>query len=135
MKSVFVDTHYLIAVINRFDQSHKSSISIISQLTNTKLVVTETVLVETLNYFAEFRPEAKQYAADTIESFAANNNVEVIEQTSELFREGIKQYKSRLDKGYSLTDCISMNVCRQLGIHEILTHDHHFEQEGFKILL
>ncbi len=43
--------------------------------------------------------------------------------------------RSRLDKGYSLTDCISMNVCRKLGIKEILTHDRHFEQEGFEILL
>lgn len=135
MNSIFVDTHYSIAVINRLDQWHQSAIIIIGGLSNVKLVVTETVWVETLNYFAEFRAEAKQHAAETIESFSANLNVEVIEQTSEIFREGLKLYKSRLDKGYSLTDCISMNVCRELEISEILTHDHHFEQEGFKILL
>ncbi len=135
MKIIFVDTHYLIAIINRLDQWHQSAILIIGKLGNAKLVVTESVLVETLNYFAEFRPEAKQHAVETIENFSANVNVEVVEQTSELFREGMKLYESRLDKGYSLTDCISMNVCRGLNITEILTHDHHFEQEGFKILL
>ncbi len=135
MKIIFVDTHYLIAVINRLDQWHQSEILVIGKLGRAKLVVTKSVLIETFNYFAEFRPAAKQHAADTIESFSANVNVEVIEQTSEVFREGIKLYKSRLDKGYSLTDCISMNVCRELGITEILTHDHHFEQEGFEILL
>jgi len=51
------------------------------------------------------------------------------------FLKALELYESRLDKGYSLTDCISMNVCRELGIKEILTHDRHFEQEGFKILL
>jgi len=135
MKIIFVDTHYLIAIINRLDQWHQSAISAVGKLSKAKLVVTESVLVETLNYFAEFRPEAKQHAAETIESFSANVNVEVIEQTSELFRKGMKLYISRLDKDYSLTDCISMNVCHKLGITEILTHDHHFEQEGFKVLL
>ena len=135
MKIIFVDTHYLIAIINRLDQWHQSAISAVGKLGKAKLVVTESVLVQTLNYFAEFRPEAKQHAAETIESFSANVNVEVIEQTSELFRKGMKLYISRLDKDYSLTDCISMNVCHKLGITEILTHDHHFEQEGFKVLL
>jgi predicted nucleic acid-binding protein len=135
VRIILVDTHYLIAIINRLDQWHQSAISVIGKLGKAKLVVTESVLVETLNYFAEFRPEAKQHAAETIESFSANINVEVVEQTSKIFLEGMKFYKSRLDKGYSLTDCISMNVCRELGITEIFTHDHHFEQEGFKILL
>ncbi len=35
-------------------------------------------------------------------------------------------YKARPDKGYSLTDCISMNLMRERDITEILTHDHHF---------
>ncbi|MGH9948244.1 MAG: type II toxin-antitoxin system VapC family toxin [Pyrinomonadaceae bacterium] len=70
-----------------------------------------------------------------MEDFANNPNIEVIEQNKQLFEEGLSFYKSRLDKGYSLTDCISMNICRELGIKDILTHDRHFEQEGFEILL
>jgi predicted nucleic acid-binding protein len=34
-----------------------------------------------------------------------------------------------------LTDCISMETMRQEGITEILTHDAHFAQEGFTLLL
>ena len=44
-------------------------------------------------------------------------------------------YESRLDKGYSLTDCVSMQVMRERGISEVLTNDQHFAQEGFTILL
>jgi hypothetical protein len=40
-------------------------------------------------------------------------------------------YQSRLDKGYSLTDCISMQTMRREGLTEVLTNDRHFEQEGF----
>jgi uncharacterized protein len=61
--------------------------------------------------------------------------VKVIPRNANTFLEALELYETRLDKGYSLTDCISMNVCREIKITEILTHDHHFEQEGFKVLL
>lgn len=135
MKNIFVDTHYLVAIINRLDQWHSPAINIVNKLGNTKLIVTESVFIETLNYFAEFRSEVKLHAANSVEGFAINPDVEVIEQNKNLLANGIMLYKSRLDKGYSLTDCISMNTCRNLHIKEILTHDRHFEQEDFKILL
>jgi predicted nucleic acid-binding protein len=40
-------------------------------------------------------------------------------------------YQSRLDKGYSLTDCISMQTMRTEGLTQALTNDRHFVQEGF----
>ena len=43
--------------------------------------------------------------------------------------------RRRLDKGYSLTDCMSMVLCHEQGISDVLKHDRHFEQEGFAILL
>ena len=43
-------------------------------------------------------------------------------------------YKARPDKGYSLTDCISMNTMRAEGMAEVLTNDVHFRQEGFRAL-
>ncbi len=39
-----------------------------------------------------------------------------------------------LDKGYSLTDCISMQTMKSFSITEVLTHDKHFAQEGFTVL-
>ncbi len=56
-------------------------------------------------------------------------------QSHQTFLDGLALYKARPDKGYSLTDCISMEAMRQEGITEILTHDGHFTQEGFVILL
>lgn len=32
-------------------------------------------------------------------------------------------------------DCLSMGVMSERGINEVLTHDHHFEQAGFLLLL
>ena len=43
-------------------------------------------------------------------------------------------YASRLDKGYSLTDCVSMEAMRSEGLIDVLTNDRHFEQEGFRLM-
>ena len=48
---------------------------------------------------------------------------------------GLTLYETRPDKGYSLTDCISMTTMRQESITEVLTHDDHFTREGFGKLL
>jgi predicted nucleic acid-binding protein len=42
---------------------------------------------------------------------------------------------SRADKEYSLPDCISMNAMKDESLARILTHDHHFEQEQFEVLM
>ena len=64
-----------------------------------------------------------------------DEDVTVLPQTRQTFLEGLALYENRLDKGYSLTDCISMNACRTEGITEVLTNDHHFAQEGFVVLI
>jgi uncharacterized protein len=70
-----------------------------------------------------------------VRAIIAGSQVEVVWQTQELFESGLVLYQSRLDKGYSLTDCVSMIAMQQEGIQEVLTHDRHFAQEGFTILL
>jgi predicted nucleic acid-binding protein len=48
---------------------------------------------------------------------------------------GIELYRSRPDKDWSLTDCISFVVMSERRITTALTGDHHFEQAGFTALL
>ncbi|MDP9054382.1 MAG: hypothetical protein M3N93_08800 [Acidobacteriota bacterium] len=63
-----------------------------------------------------------------------NRRVTIEPHTAETFLSGLELYKQRLDKGYSLTDCISMQTMRREQITEALTSDRHFEQEGFRAL-
>ena len=58
----------------------------------------------------------------------------VTPQSRESFLAGLELYRTRPDKGYSLTDCISMQTMRRAGITQVLTNDRHFEQEGFQAL-
>lgn len=61
-------------------------------------------------------------------------SVRVIEMTRARFLEGLALYTARPDKAYSLTDCISMDVMRRERLTDVLTNDHHFTQEGFRIM-
>lgn len=60
--------------------------------------------------------------------------VHIIPQSHESFLSGFEFYAARPDKGYSLTDCISMQTMRREGLTQVLTNDRHFEQEGFRAL-
>jgi predicted nucleic acid-binding protein len=63
-----------------------------------------------------------------------NAAVRVIPQSHDSPLAGVTLYEARPDKGYSLTDCISIQTMWIEGLTEVLTNDRHFEQEGFRAL-
>lgn len=77
----------------------------------------------------------RQVATKLIDSINENSNITVVAQTSDQFQQGLELYKNRLDKNWSLTDCVSFKIMEQMSIYEALAYDKHFEQAGFKALL
>lgn len=135
MSTVFADTLYWIALINSRDQWHERAVSIKTALADSSLVTTDSVLTEVANFFAEYGEVMRRKVALAIRTILSDEQVEVFSETRQTFLDGLTMYESRSDKGYSITDCIAMNVMRKRGITEVLTHDTHFTQEGFHILL
>ena len=88
-----------------------------------------------MNFFSEYGEKARRGAVTQAEGILSGANIEVAPQSHETFIAGLTLYKARPDKGYSLTDCISMHAMHERGISDILTHDDHFRQEGFTVLL
>jgi predicted nucleic acid-binding protein len=135
MKQIFADTFYWTALLNPKDQWHSSAKEIQPKIANAQIVTTETILIELLNFYSEYGAEMRQNVVDTVRDILVDFDVEYLPHSPEIFLEALDFYENRLDKGYSLTDCISMLTMKKLGINGILTHDNHFEQEGLKILL
>jgi Predicted nucleic acid-binding protein, contains PIN domain len=135
MNRLFCDTLYFVALINPKDQWHQPALEVESIVEIVNLVTTEEVLIELLNFFSEFGEVMRLKVSAFVRALLLNPKFEIVGRTEMSFLDALELYESRLDKGYSLTDCISMNVYRELGIDKILTHDRHFEQEGFNILL
>ena len=134
MKLVFSDTVYWVALINPNDEWRGRALAAGASIQGAQLVTTDSVLIEVLNFFAEHREDARLRAVSAAEEILTNANTEVVRHTHKSFVAGLSLYKARADKGYSLTDCISMTTMHERNIMEVLTHDRHFAQEGFRLL-
>lgn len=134
MKLILADTFYWIALINPKDDWHNRVVNVTRNLQQVKIVTTDEVLTEVLNFLSTYGIQRRQKTVKLIKDIMVNPNILVFQQTRDSFLQGLNLYENRLDKEYSLTDCISMEVMKQLNITEILTHDQHFSQEGFMII-
>jgi predicted nucleic acid-binding protein len=134
MRRVYADTFYWIALLNPRDQSHQKAITLSRDLQPFEIVTTEDVLAEFLNYCGDRGIHLRQAAVFLVRQMLADPTVQVLFQNHKTFMDGLKLYEDRPDKGYSLTDCISMRVMREESLHDILTNDQHFVQEGFHCL-
>lgn len=134
MTAVFADTSYWIAIVRPNDQLAKPAKSARSLLGNVCLLTTDEVLTEFLAALSYDKCLRRQ-AVEMVRAILGDPNIKVLPQTRESFVQGISLYEQRFDKKYSLTDCISMNAMRSESVTQVLTNDHHFEQEGFDVLM
>jgi predicted nucleic acid-binding protein len=132
---VFADTVYFGALLVPNDNLHDVAVGVAGRSGGDTFVTTDAVLTELLAYVAKRGAHARAEAVGLVDDMQLDSAWTLVRQTGELWDRAFELYRQRMDKGYSLTDCISMVVCRDLGVAEVLSHDHHFEQEGFAILL
>ena len=135
MREVLVDTNYWIAIVNPRDNLYRRARQVGSALRDAKLLTTDAILTEYLNHFAGYDPRLRDAAAAQTRDVLEGNGAESVVTGREWLLRGLDLYERRRDKQYSLVDCISMEIMRERDIAEVLTHDHHFAQEGFTILL
>jgi hypothetical protein len=131
----FADTSFWIALSSRRDQYHSQAIAWHSVVmrTGSKIVTTEAVLWEWLNALAD--ATTRVIAAESYRRAHADSRVEVVPFEPELNGAAVELYRSRADKDWSLTDCLSFVVMERRRLLEALTTDHHFEQAGLKALM
>ncbi len=135
MRRIFADTLYWVALIHRKDQWHHAAVKVSRTLAGCHLVTTDEVLIEVLVAFCQAGPVLRLRAAALVRRLHQQPTITVHPQSRATFLAGLALYEARPDKSYSLTDCVSMHTMCQEGITEVLTHDNHFTQEGFIILL
>jgi len=126
MDSLFADTYYFQARVNRHDQHHARVLAW-SQSHTAPLVTTELVLVELANSLAasRFRPLVQDYFG------LLRQQIHVVPASRARLENALRLYHQHDDKRWSLTDCLSFVVMRERRITEALTGDHHFMQAGF----
>lgn len=135
MKSVFVDTAYWLAVTKPRDPWAESAKQAKAELGQVLLVTSDEVLTEFLTAMSKAGSPLRQSTVKMVRTILADPNIRVMAQSRDSFLGALDRYEKREDKRYSLTDCSSMNSMDAEAIKDILTNDHHFQQEGYNVLM
>ena len=129
---IFIDTGFVIALINERDRYHEQARTLADQYDGQPMLITDAVFLEIGNALAlGFKKEASEIIAD----FLASDEVKVVRLSPKLFDEAFALYKKYHDKEWGLVDCVSFVVMRQEKISQALAFDQHFAQAGFEALM
>ena len=96
-------------------------------------MTTEGVLWEWLNGLSD--ASTRGVAAEGYRRAHADARIEVVPFQPELIDSAVQLYRTRPDKDWSLTDCLSFVVMERRHMTEALTTDGHFEQAGLKVMM
>lgn len=132
MSRLFVDTVFVVALINRNDQYHEQAVLLADTYDGQPLLVTDSVLLEVGNALARsFKPQAVR----VIDELLSSPETELVRLNERLFAEAFNLFRSHADKAWGLIDCVSFVVMKEAGVVEALTNDWHFQQAGFRALM
>lgn len=129
---MLLDTSGFYCLLNRTDQHHQ--LARILYGSATERVTTSYVIAE-LVALATARGLPRAGILEFADALAVSAEINVVWVDKTLHEGALSLLKARLDKTYSLCDAVSFLVMRKFGIHQALTTDGHFEQEGFHRLL
>jgi len=132
---IFVDTGYLVALLNARDGLHDQSVTLARawEKKRRSFVTTDAVLIELANFFAKGSMRAPALAAIQKLRGAPSWTVQAVD--GPLLIRAERRYGRHHDKAWSMTDCISMEVMTDYGSREAATPDAHFAQAGFRVLM
>ncbi len=128
---IFVDTSFVLALINERDRYQDQAEHLSHKLENSLLLITDAVLLEIGNAMAK---HFREQAIAIIKVLRSAKRVKVTEIDERLFEAGLEVYEKCVDKTWGLVDCISFVVMQENGLTEVLTFDGDFTQAGFIVI-
>jgi uncharacterized protein len=132
MKPIFADSFFFLAILNPDDQHHERATQF-ARSNARAFITTAWVLTEVGDALSGMGN--REIFIEFIQQLHRNATVKVVPPSQALFDGGLVLFSQRVDKEWSLTDCISFCVMQQQKLEEALTGDRHFEQAGYLALL
>jgi predicted nucleic acid-binding protein len=132
LADAFVDTLFVVALVNKKDQDHLRALELASEFEKRSLITTDAVLLKIGNALAK---NFRAVCIRVIDDFLTSSEIQIVNLYPDLFQKAFSLYRSHLDKTWGLIDCVSFVVMRDAGVVDSLTTDKHFGQAGFRALL
>lgn len=131
MRTVFVDTGYILALELANDRNHPHALRHWESAKRDLplLLTTSYVFDEVVTFLNSRGHHAK---AVTVGAMLLHSpSVRLLHVDEALFHEGWRYFQQYQDKDYSLPDCISFVVMQQMRLSVVYAFDQHFSQAGF----
>lgn len=130
---LFLDTAFVQALLNRRDQYHSQAKALLPRMrVAAEVWITEAVLIEVGNALSVFN---RTGTVQFIKQCYQTANMHVVGVDTTLLTRALDLYRTRMDKTWGLTDCISFIVMQDCGLTDAITADEHFLQAGYRALL
>ena len=135
--SIFVDTAGWAALFIVSESHHKQAEQWFRRARERgiELITTNYILIELVALLTSPLRVPRPRMFEYVDAVGTAPYVRLIHIDASLHAAGWALLKSREDKMWSLVDATSFVLMEQLGLREVLTTDHHFEQAGFICLL
>lgn len=133
--AVLFDTSFVIALENKDDPRHEAAKQLDRELSRhgCRYVLHWGIVLEIADGYARVGRRGKAF--QLLERIETEFGYDVQAITDSLWQDALTLYRSRADKDWSLTDCVSFSIMHQQGLTAAMTADRHFEQAGFTALL
>ena len=128
MKTILVDSSFLLAMVDRDDKHHNEVIAFLKELGIATLLVTSHIFDEAMTLIKSRL--GSEIAVRTGQQLRLSTRFRLIHVTEGDDKAAWEIFSHYIDKDWSYTDCSCLAVMRKLGITEVLSFDRHFDQMG-----
>jgi len=121
---LFIDTSFIVGLAINKDQWHKNSLKLAPKVENSEKYISNIILIESLNILTKFmNGKELEYMYYLIKN---NYNVYMVDEAlQEKAIKITKQYDGTL--GFADSTCLA--IMKELGIHQIVSFDKHFDNK------
>lgn len=95
MADAFVDTSFVVALVNKKDQYHLRALELATEFDERSLVTTDAVLLEIGNALAK---NFRTASIEVINDFLTSSEIQIVNLYPDLFQRAFSLYRSHLDK-------------------------------------
>jgi uncharacterized protein len=129
---MLLDTSGLLCLHHRAEPLHQAARE---AYRSARIRLTHGYVLAEFVALAQARRIPRAAALEFVVALTGNPDIEVVWVGGGLHGEAVDLLRARPDKTYSLCDAVSFVLMRARSLHEALSTDKHFDDEGFRRLL
>jgi len=123
---ILLDTSYIVSSLINNEENHVKALKISEKINKKELVITNAILIETMNLLTKKLNKNTKAILEVYESI--KNNFKIIYVTEELTERSMQtlvKYKANI----GLADSLNIEVMKDLNIYEIVSFDPDFDNK------